>query len=213
MGKRDTPGLIAATFAAATFAGAVSAGCSIDTVSIRDDSGTVQFTVDVADTNEDRGRGLMFVEEMATMQGMLFVYERPQRASFWMRNTLIPLDMLFVDELGVVQNIHAMAQPLDETPIFGGEDIQFVLEINGGLAAMLGLEVEDQIQHPSFGSDAVWPCELNLLRLKSKGSVFLSACGARLISFPTEVGGFKPIGGKSIEHFRLFGLSNCAIRH
>ncbi len=165
MGKRSSPrlitGLITALIAAVSFTGAVNAGCSPDTVTIRDDAGTVQFTVDVADSVEERSQGLMFVEEMATMQGMLFVYERPQRASFWMRNTLIPLDMVFADENGVVQNIHAMAQPLDETPIFGGEDIQFVLEINGGLAAMLGLEVGDQLQHPSFGNDAVWPCEIN----------------------------------------------------
>jgi len=162
MGKRGSAGLITATVAAlGSIAGAAHAGCSIDTVTIRDDAGTVQFTVDVADSNEKRAQGLMFVEEMATMQGMLFVYERPQRASFWMRNTLIPLDMVFVDEAGVVKNIHAMAQPLDETPILGGEDIQFVLEINGGLAAMLGLEVGDQMQHPSFGGDAVWPCEIN----------------------------------------------------
>ncbi|SMX31498.1 DUF192 domain-containing protein [Octadecabacter ascidiaceicola] len=161
MGKRDSAGLITSTIAAIAFAGTVNAGCSLDTVTIQDDAGTVQFTVDVADSNEERSRGLMFVEEMATMQGMLFVYESPRRASFWMRNTLIPLDMLFVDEFGVVQNIHAMAQPLDETPIFGGEDIQFVLEINGGLAAMLGLEAGDQMQHPSFGDDAVWPCEIN----------------------------------------------------
>ncbi|HCP82547.1 MAG TPA: hypothetical protein DIT67_13620 [Octadecabacter sp.] len=161
MGKRDSTRLITATGAVIAFAGAANASCSLDTVTIRDDAGTVQFTVDVADSVEERSRGLMFVEEMATMQGMLFVYERPRRVSFWMRNTLIPLDMLFVDELGVVQNIHAMAQPLDETPIFGGEGIQFVLEINGGLAAMLGLEAGDQMQHPSFGGGAVWPCEIN----------------------------------------------------
>ena len=161
MGKCGSKRLIAATFAAVAFGGAVNASCSPDTVTIRDDAGTVQFTVDVADSNEERARGLMFVDEMATMQGMLFVYERPQFASFWMRNTLIPLDMLFVDENGVVQNIHAMAQPLDETPIFGGDNIKFVLEINGGLAAILGLEVGDQLQHPSFGDDAIWPCEIN----------------------------------------------------
>ncbi|MCW1952232.1 MAG: DUF192 domain-containing protein [Octadecabacter sp.] len=166
MGKRGSPRLITGlitttTIAAAAIAGAAHAACSIDTVTIRDDAGTVQFTVDVADSAAERAQGLMFVEQMATMQGMLFVYERPQHASFWMRNTLISLDMLFVGEAGVVQNIHAMAQPLDETPIFGGEDIQFVLEINGGLAAMLGLEVGDQMQHPSFGTDAIWPCEIN----------------------------------------------------
>jgi len=130
-------------------------------VSLRDEDQSVQFTVDVADSNEERASGLMFVEKMAATQGMLFVYDRPQSVSFWMRNTLIPLDMVFVDETGVVRNIHSMAQPLDETPIFGGEDIQYVLEINGGMAEMLTLEVGDQMQHPSLGADAVWPCIIN----------------------------------------------------
>lgn len=161
MGKRGSAGLITTLVAVYCSSGEAYASCREDTVSVRDDVGTVQFTVDVADSNEERSQGLMFVEEMATMEGMLFVYERPQSASFWMRNTLIPLDMLFVDETGIVKNIHPMAVPLDETPIFGGDDVKFVLEVNGGLAEMLGLEVGDQMQHPSFGSAAIWPCEIN----------------------------------------------------
>jgi len=78
-----------------------------------------------------------------------------------MRNTLIPLDMIFADETGVVRNIHVNAQPLDETPIFGGTDIQFVLEINGGMSERLGLNVGDQMQHPLFGEAAIWPCATN----------------------------------------------------
>lgn len=139
-------------------AGAVSAECAPDTVSLRGDFGTAQFTVDVADDNAERGQGLMFVEQMATMTGMLFVYDRPQRVSFWMRNTLIPLDMVFVDDAGVVQKIHSNAVPLDETPIFGGDGIQYVLEINGGLAARLGLEPGNEMQHSAFGDTSVWPC-------------------------------------------------------
>ncbi|MCF2872826.1 DUF192 domain-containing protein [Octadecabacter sp. G9-8] len=158
MGKcgRARLGLVfALVVAAATTA---SAECSLDTVSVRGDFGTAQFTVVVADDNAERGQGLMFVEQMATMEGMLFVYDRPQRVSFWMRNTLIPLDMVFVDDTGIVQKIHPMAVPLDETPIFGGTDIQYVLEINGGLAARLGLEAGDEMQHAAFGDTSVWPC-------------------------------------------------------
>ena len=69
---------------------------------------------------------------------MLFVYEGPRRVAFWMKNTLIPLDMIFADATGRVTRVHANAVPLDETPIDGGEGVQFVLEINGGLADAAG---------------------------------------------------------------------------
>ncbi len=161
MGKRRFTRLITATLTAVALSGAASAECSDETLSMRGEFGSVQFSVDVADSEAERSRGLMFVEEMATMQGMLFVYDGPSTVSFWMRNTLIPLDMVFVDETGVVRNIHSMAQPLDETPIFGGTDIQYVLEINGGMAERLGLQAGDEMQHASFSDDAVWPCEIN----------------------------------------------------
>jgi uncharacterized membrane protein (UPF0127 family) len=156
-----TTTIIAWTAAVFGFSGAAFAACSQDTVSVRGDFGSAQFTVEVADSSAERSRGLMFVEQMATTQGMLFVYGHPQSVSFWMRNTLIPLDMVFVDDTGVIRNIHSMAQPLDEIPIFGGTDIQFVLEINGGLADRLGMDVGDQMQHISFGNAAIWPCETN----------------------------------------------------
>ena len=160
MGKRSYPNLIAAALVL-TGATQAFAECSIETVAMRGAFGSALFAVDVADDAEERAQGLMFVEQMPTMKGMLFVYDHPQRVSFWMRNTLIPLDMVFVGADGVVDNIHSMAQPLDETPIFGGTDIQYVLEINGGMAERLGLSVGDQMQHPSFGEAAIWPCETN----------------------------------------------------
>ncbi len=76
---------------------------------------------------------------MAKSAGMLFLYEQPQRAVFWMKNTLIPLDMIFADATGVVRHVHANAIPHDETGIDGGADILAILEINGGLAARLGI--------------------------------------------------------------------------
>ena len=159
MGKRRFAYLIATLFM--TGVSHAAASCAEDVVSMRGDFGTAQFSVAVADDNAERSRGLMFVEEMATMEGMLFVFERPQRTSFWMRNTLIPLDMIFVGADGVVDAIHPMAQPLDETPIFGGTEIQYVLEINGGLAERLGLQVGDALQHPSISGDVIWPCAQN----------------------------------------------------
>lgn len=90
---------------------------------------------------------------------MLFVYERPQFVSFWMRNTLIPLDMIFMDETGSVRRVHENAVPLDERSIPGGPDIQYVLEINGGLARQLGVGVGSVLRHPSIGANAAWPCE------------------------------------------------------
>jgi uncharacterized membrane protein (UPF0127 family) len=126
---------------------------------MRGDFGTVRFRVSVADTPQERAQGLMHVPEMPRMTGMLFVYERPQAVSFWMENTLIPLDMIFADATGTVQRIHANAIPLDRTPIPGGEDIQYVLEINGGMADQLGLSAGDEMRHPSIGQDlASWPC-------------------------------------------------------
>lgn len=140
-------------------AGAAVAECSPDVVSIRGDFGQARFDVSVADTMAARNRGLMFVEDMPTLTGMLFVYDVPGPVSFWMRNTLIPLDMVFVGADGVIHYIHPMAQPLDETPIFGGSHIQYVLEINGGLAERLGIARGDALQHPALGADVAWPCE------------------------------------------------------
>jgi uncharacterized membrane protein (UPF0127 family) len=139
-------------------AGMAMAECRADRVTVMGDFGRAAFTVTVADEAQERSRGLMFVEEMPTMTGMLFVYPGPQRASFWMRNTLIPLDMLFADPAGRITRIHADAVPLDETAIDGGEGVQFVLEINGGLAERLGIAEGDVMQHPAFGPAAAAPC-------------------------------------------------------
>jgi uncharacterized membrane protein (UPF0127 family) len=133
--------------------------CAEDKVSVVGDWGQATFTVDVADDPQERAQGLMFVEQMATLEGMLFVYEEPQAVSFWMKNTLIPLDMLFAGPTGEILSIHENAVPGDLTPIRGGNGIQMVLEINGGLSARLGITEGDVMQHPSFGPDAILPCD------------------------------------------------------
>ncbi len=127
--------------------------CEEGAVLIEGDFGKARFSVDVADDVAERARGLMFVEEMPAMSGMLFVYDAPQRVSFWMQNTFIPLDMLFADPDGVVTRIHENAIPLDRTPIDGGDGVQFVLEINGGMAERLGIEEGDLLIHPAIGCE------------------------------------------------------------
>ncbi len=139
--------------------GPAFAACDPGRVDLRGDWGQARFTVEVADTPAERSLGLMHRESMPRSSGMLFVYERPQLVSFWMRNTLIPLDMIFMDETGTVRRVHENAVPLDETGIPGGPDIQFVLEINGGLAGRLGIDEGSVLRHPAIGEDAAWACE------------------------------------------------------
>lgn len=145
-------------FAVVLSAGSALAECSETRADLRGDWGSARFTVEVADDASERAVGLMHRETMAASAGMLFVYQRPQRVSFWMRNTLIPLDMIFLDETGTVTRIHENAKPLDETGIPGGDGVQFVLEINGGLAGRLGISVGSELRHPAIGADAAWSC-------------------------------------------------------
>ncbi len=148
--------LIAAVFCANSLSADT---CAPDRVSVRTAGTAVDFNVELAATPEKRARGLMFREEMASDAGMLFVYEYPQRAVFWMKNTLIPLDMIFVDRAGTVRGVHAEAVPGDLTPIDGGRDVFAVLEINGGLAATHGIVPGSALRHPVFsGGPAIWPC-------------------------------------------------------
>ena len=132
--------------------------CADDKLTVSGEFGQATFAIDVADDAQERAKGLMFVEDMPMLTGMLFVYERPQSVSFWMKNTLIPLDMLFANPQGEILRIHENAVPGDLTPIPGGAGIQMVLEINGGLAQRLGIVEGDVMQHPSFGVDAILPC-------------------------------------------------------
>ncbi|QHQ34975.1 DUF192 domain-containing protein [Algicella marina] len=139
--------------------GTAVADCAPGVAEFRDDALQAQFRVDVVDTVESRARGLMFVEQMGMFEGMLFVYDRPQQVSFWMKNTLIPLDMIFMDAAGVVQKVHANAVPGDLTGIPGGDAIQYVLEINGGVAEELGIRPGAEMRHPAIGTAAAWGCD------------------------------------------------------
>lgn len=149
---------LTAIFVGATSVSAHSA-CEPLKVSVRGDFGAVKFSIEVADDAKERSLGLMNRPSMPKLSGMLFIYESPANLTFWMRNTLIPLDMIFIKPDGTIAHIHENAVPLDETPIPGGPGNLAVLEVNGGLSRQLGIEVGDQVQHDAFAShDPVWPC-------------------------------------------------------
>ena len=140
-------------------AASAEAACSPDRLDLRWDGGHESFAVEVADDGEERARGLMFRTELAAASGMLFVYDGPRQPRFWMKNTLLPLDMVFADPTGTVTRVHANAVPGDLTPIDSGAGVQFVLEINAGLAAKLGIVPGTVLRHPAIpAASAAWPC-------------------------------------------------------
>ncbi|WMT90716.1 DUF192 domain-containing protein [Pelagibacterium sp. H642] len=112
-----------------------------------------RFTVEIADDDAERSRGLMFREELAPDAGMLFDFFNERPVAFWMQNTLIPLDMIFIKADGTIARVHAQAVPMDRTSIPSGEPVRFVLEIPGGRAAELGIEAGDTLEHPRVGSE------------------------------------------------------------
>jgi uncharacterized membrane protein (UPF0127 family) len=113
-------------------------------LTIRSKTGTHHFTVQVAATQEQQERGLMFVTSLPDNGGMIFPYNPPQETSFWMRNTLIPLDIIYIGETGrIARIVHAKA--LDETPLPSGVPVIGVLEIRGGRAAELGITEGDKV--------------------------------------------------------------------
>ena len=125
------------------------AACSDESkLTIHSASGDHAFNIEVVDTAESRAQGLMYRQELADDAGMLFDFLGEQKVSFWMRNTFIPLDMLFITADGVVKNIHVNARPHDPTGIPSDGPVQFVLEIPGGRSVELGIEAGDTVTHP-----------------------------------------------------------------
>ena len=109
-----------------------------------------RFKVEIADSYATRERGLMFRKSLGPDAGMLFDFKTPQNVSFWMKNTLIPLDMVFIDQRGVVVNIAARATPMSETNIPSDGPVVGVLEIRGGRAAEIGVQPGDQVRERIF---------------------------------------------------------------
>lgn len=107
---------------------------------------TYRFTVEVAQTVEEQATGLMNRSSLASNRGMIFPFDLPREASFWMKNTLIPLDMIFVRADGSIANIEANTVPLSLQPVYSDGTVAAVLEIAGGRSAELGIKAGDKVQ-------------------------------------------------------------------
>ena len=125
----------------------------VDPAPLVADTGTEKksFKVEIADDEGERARGLMFRENMAPDHGMLFVYDRQQPVAFWMKNTILPLDLVFIDQDGKVVGVEH-GTPYSEAPISPGVPARFVLELNAGTAAGIGLDEGDVVHHPAIGN-------------------------------------------------------------
>jgi hypothetical protein len=112
--------------------------------------GEHRFEVEIADDDAERARGLMNRESLPDDRGMLFQFEEEAERAFWMKNTLIPLDILYISADGRIVSIARETTPFSEAPIPSYGAAKGVLEIRGGRAAELGLEPGDRVRHPFF---------------------------------------------------------------
>lgn len=115
--------------------------------------GTHAFDVEVADEPGERQRGLMFRRSLGADKGMLFDFEEAGSVSMWMKNTPIPLDMLFIREDGTVARIAASTEPFSLETIAAGEPVRYVLEVPGGTARRLGIRAGDTVRHGLIPGD------------------------------------------------------------
>ena len=108
------------------------------------------INTEITETREEKALGLMFRTSLADNAGMLFFYDTPQEVTMWMRNTYIPLDMVFIRADGTVHRIEAWTQPFSETVISSGPNVVACLELAGGAAERLGLKPGDRVEHTLF---------------------------------------------------------------
>jgi len=132
------------------FAQASGFAAGMGTLVLKTESGDHSFTIEVASTNQERALGLMFRRSLPENGGMLFLYDRPQPAAMWMKNTLIPLDMVFISADGTVHRIEQNAEPHSTALIPSEGPVVAVLELNGGEAAKIGLKRGDKVLYPGL---------------------------------------------------------------
>lgn len=111
-----------------------------------------QIEVEVANEPREKQVGLMFRTHLPDEKGMLFPYKSPQEVTMWMRNTYIPLDMVFIRADGVVHRIEKRAEPMSERIIASEGPVTAVLELAGGAADRFGLKAGDRVRHPHFAA-------------------------------------------------------------
>lgn len=109
-----------------------------------------RFDIWLAESTDQHRRGLMYVREMPRFEGMLFIYPDPARLSMWMKNTYIPLDILFIRADGTIASIAANTDPLSLESIASSEPVKYVLELNAGVSAELGIAPGNRIHVPTL---------------------------------------------------------------
>jgi uncharacterized membrane protein (UPF0127 family) len=127
-----------------------AAAADESTLEIVTKNGVHVFSVEVAASDADRQKGLMFRKELPEGRGMLFDFKQDQDVSMWMRNTLIPLDMMFINADGRIRRIAENTEPMSERTIPSGGPVRGVLEVIGGTAKKLGIVAGDKVAHPMF---------------------------------------------------------------
>ena len=127
-------------------------GIAAETVTLvlHTDTGPHSFNIEIAKTPSEKILGLMYRRSLPADAGMLFLYDRPQQVTFWMRNTYIPLDMVFIGADGRVQRIESHTEPFSLAAISSDGDVKSVLELNAGTADAIGLKVGDKVDYPAL---------------------------------------------------------------
>lgn len=127
-------------------------GGHLEPLSIETAGGALNFRVEIATTPKEQARGLMYRKSMDPDHGMLFTLKQPRQVSFWMKNTYIPLDMLFLGPDGKILQIEENTVPLTEMSHRSRMKISGILEINGGLSKELGIQEGDIVYHGFFSN-------------------------------------------------------------
>lgn len=133
-------------------AAAAQEAAPLEPLEISGPKGRHSFSVEVMRDDESRSRGLMFRRSMPPDRGMLFDFKKVEPVAMWMKNTYLPLDMLFIRPDGSIVRVAADTEPLSTKVILSGEPVLAVLELNAGTAAKLGIKAGDRVGHPMFGS-------------------------------------------------------------
>ena len=132
--------------------------CEDSILNIKYNDKSVKIQIELADTYLKRKNGLMFRQNLASDSGMLFTYDFPQKVGFWMKNTSIPLDIAFADKEGMVLKVVHDTKPFSLDVIDGGENIQYVLEINAGMSERLNLFQGAELVHRIMKKNVTKPC-------------------------------------------------------
>jgi uncharacterized membrane protein (UPF0127 family) len=148
MRRRNFFGFLAAAFLA--FAPCPSLAAGMETLEIASSTGVHPFAVEMAETDEERSRGLMFRKELPEGKGMLFDFKAEQPVAFWMKNTYVSLDMIFIKADGRILSIAENTEPLSERGVPSGGPVRGVLEVVAGTAKKLGIKPGDRVAHRIF---------------------------------------------------------------